>query len=205
MSNRTELLARLRVELGDTTSPNLWSDTLLDDLLIEAGAWYSRLWPRHATAYQDVAAGDRGFTIPEGALGVSGVECPPGLPLPQEASPVVGVPLHTGVRQTWSVWGGTLLLGRPAAGDEVGSSCLIMRVLLPWDRLDPVEPWNGPEDDERLLILWCAAQAYAWLEGQEGKRARNPQAGASSAHYTAQLEREIAARRRAATSRQLEQ
>ena len=42
MSNRTELLARLRVELGDNTSPNLWSDTLLDDLLIEAGAWYSR-------------------------------------------------------------------------------------------------------------------------------------------------------------------
>ena len=121
--------------------------------------------------------GDRGFTVPEGALGVSGVECPPGLPLPQEASPVVGVPLHTGVRQTWSVWGDTLLLGRPAAGDEVGSSCLIMRVLLPWDRLDPVEAWNGPEDDERLLILWCAAQAYAWLEGQEGKRARNPAGG----------------------------
>lgn len=204
MSNRTELRARLRLELGDTTSPNLWSDTFLDDLLVESGAWYSRLWPLHSTAYSDVATGDRAFSVPDGALGISGVECPPGLPLPQEASPVMGVPLHTGVRQTWSLWGDTLLLGRPASGDEVGSSHLILRVLLPWDRLDPEEPWNGPEDDERLLILWCAAQAYAWLEGQEGKRARNPAAGASSARYAEQLEREISARRRAATSRQLE-
>jgi hypothetical protein len=112
--------------------------------------------------------------------------------------------MQTGVRQTWSLWGDEILLGRPASGDEVGSSCLVIRHLLPWDRLDPVEVWNGPEGDERLLILWCAAQAYAWLEGQEGKRARNTVAGSSSARYNDQLEREISARRRAATSRQLE-
>ena len=95
MSNRTELRARLRLELGDTGSPSLWSDTFLDDLLVEAGAWYSRLWPRHATGYRDVASGERVFSVPDGALGISGVECPPGLPLPQEASPVIGA---TGAR-----------------------------------------------------------------------------------------------------------
>ena len=204
MSNRTELRARLRLELGDTGTTSLWSDTFLDDLLVEAGEWYSRLWPRHATGYRDVASGDRTFAVPDGALGISGVECPPGLALPQEASAVIGASLQTGVRQTWSLWGDEILLGRAASGDEVGSSSLVIRHLLPWDRLDPVEPWNGPEGDERLLILWSAAQAYAWLEGQEGKRARNPAAGASSTRYADQLEREISARRRAASSRQLE-
>jgi hypothetical protein len=158
----------------------------------------------HATGYRDVAAGDRTFSVPDGALGISGVECPPGLPLPQQASPVIGAPLQTGVRQTWSLWGDAILLGRPAAGDEVGSSQLVIRHLLPWDRLDPVEAWNGPASDERLLILWSAGQAYAWLEGQEGKPGRNPAAHAASARYAEQLEREIAARRRAATSRELE-
>ena len=204
MSNRTELRARLRQELGDTATLVVWSDTLLDSILVESGAWYSRLWPRHATAYRDVASGARTFSTPPGALGISGVECPPGVPLPQEASAPIGVPPPAGVRQTWSLWGDTVYLGRPAAGDEVGSSHLVMRVLLPWDRLDPVEPWNGPEEDERLLILWSAAQAYAWLEGQDAKRARNPAAGKSAQWYTTQLEREISARRRAATSRRLE-
>ena len=145
MSNRTELRARLRLELGDTGSPSLWSDTFLDDLLVEAGEWYSRLWPRHATGYRDVASGERIFAVPDGALGISGVECPPGLPLPQEASPVIGASLQTGVRQTWSLWGDEILLGRAASGDEVGSSSLVIRHLLPWDRLDPVEAWNGPK------------------------------------------------------------
>jgi hypothetical protein len=204
MSNRTELRTRLRHELGDTAAQVVWSDTLLDSTLIEAGAWYSRLWPRQATAYRDVAGGARTFSLPPGALGISGVECPPGNPLPQEASGPIGSPPPTGVRQTWSLWGDTLYLGRPASGHELGSSHLVLRLLLPWDRLDPVEPWNGPQEDERLLILWSAAQAYAWLEGQDAKRARNPAAAKSSAYYTAQLEREISARRRAATSRRLE-
>jgi hypothetical protein len=204
MSNRTELRTRLRTELGDTAPETVWSDTFLDNTLVEAGAWYSRLWPRQTTSYRDVASGARTFAAPAGALGLAGVECPPGNPLPEDPALPVGTPTPRGVRQTWTLWGSTIYLGRPAAGDEVGSSRLVLRVLLPWDRLDPVEPWNGPEEDERLLIMWSAAQAYAWLEGQDAKRSRNPSAGRSATYYTAQLEREIAARRRAATSRQLE-
>src|SRR4051812_31193044 len=141
MSNRTELRARLRLELGDAGAVTVWSDALLDSLLVESGDWYSRLWPRQAEAYRDVAGGQRVFAVPEGALGVVGVECPPGRELPQEASGTVGAPPATGIRQTWSVWSGNIRLGRPAAGDEVGATNLVMKVL-PWDRLDPDEPWN---------------------------------------------------------------
>ena len=98
MSNRTELRARVRQELGDTAAPYLWSDTLLDSLLVEAGVWYSRLWPMQALAYRDVAEGQRAFPLPEGALDVVAIECPPGVALAHEApgpvglSPAAGLP-----------------------------------------------------------------------------------------------------------------
>jgi hypothetical protein len=69
MSNRTQLKARLKQELGDTGTQKVWSDTLLDDLLVESVGWYSRLWPLQATAYRDVVAGQRTFEVPPGALG----------------------------------------------------------------------------------------------------------------------------------------
>src|SRR5438477_13218265 len=148
MSNRTQLREALRVELGDTGSNQVWSDALLDDLLIQSVTWYSRLWPMQGAAFRDVAADQRTFSVPAGAFSVAQVECPPGTVLPQEASGATGSTGSTGRRQSWSEWGGTIYLGNPANGDEVGASHLIMRVLLPWDRLDPNDDWNGPEDDE---------------------------------------------------------
>jgi hypothetical protein len=204
MSNRTELRARLRQELGDTGSLTVWNDTLLDSLLVEAGDWYSRLWPRQSEAYSDVASGQRMFDVPSGALGIVGVECPPGKELPQEASGTIGAPQAHWVGQTWSLWGGVLRLGRAASGAEIGTATLVMKVLLPWNRLDPTEPWNGPEDDERMLVLWAATEAWAWLDGEDRKRGRPGRSGQMTARYANELEQEIAARRRAATSRRLE-
>lgn len=205
MSNRTELRERLRLELGDTGPVRTWGDDLLDALLIEAVGWYSRLWRRQVVAYRDVAAGLRAFEVPPGALGVSGVECLPGRVLPQEAGGAVGAAQAGGVRQSWSVWGSTLYLGRPAAGEEVGATRLVMRVLFPWPRLDPAEPWAGPAGDERLLVLWSAVEAWLWLDGQDQKRGRhNAASNSATARYAEELEREIAARKRAATSRMLD-
>ena len=204
MSNRTQMRARLREELGDTGTVKVWSDSLLDDLLIEAAGWYSKLWPMQATAYRDVANGQRSFDVPPGALGVASVECPPGKALPQEVGGTTGSLGRTGLRQSWSLWAGTLFLGNPASGEEVGTSKLVMRVLLPWDRPDPVEDWNGPEDDERLLILWAATEAWGWLDGQDQKLGRMSKAGSQAARYAVELEREVTARRRAASSRRLE-
>ncbi len=203
MSNRTDLRARLRQELGDTGAVQVWSDTLLDNLLIESVGWYSRLWPMQAEAYRDVAAGQRSFDAPPGALGVSSVECPPGRELPQ-AKGTTGTMGATGLRQSWSAWNATVYPSNPASGDEMGSLKLIMRVLLPWDRLDLVIEWNGPEDAERLLVLWAATEAWAWLDGQDQKRGRPARSGAMTTRYAQQLEREVEARRRAANSRTLE-
>jgi hypothetical protein len=204
MSNRTELRERLRVELGDTGTATVWSDELLDSLLDDSVTWYSRLWPMQGTAYRDVAAGQRTFAVPAGTFGVTQAECPPGMILPHEASGAVGSVGSTGRRQSWTLWGGTLYLGNPASGDEVGGSHMIMRVLLPWERLDPSEEWSGPEEDERLLVLWSATEAWAWLEGQDEKRGRPSSAGRMAARYAGQLEREVNARRRAAGSRRVE-
>lgn len=203
MSNRTQLRERLRLELGDTGSVQVWSDELLEELLVESVGWYSRLWPMQETLYRDVAAGQRTFTVASGTLGVTGVECPPGRVLSHEAAGTVGAPQSSGFKQSWSVWGDTLYLGRPAAGDEVGASRLVMWVLLPWPRLDPVEQWEGPLGDERLLVLWAVVEAWAWLDGQDQKRGRPARSGTMTARYTEELEREVAARRRAATSRVL--
>ena len=204
MSNRTQLRARLREELGDTGVVTVWSDTHLDELLVESVGWYSRLWPMQGTAYRDVEAGQRTFEAPPGTLGISQVECPPGNVLPQEAGWASGGVGSSGTRQSWSEWGGVVYLGNAARGDEIGTGRLIMRVLLPWDRLDPVESWNGPENDERLLVLWSATEAWAWLDGQDQKRGRPLRQGSQTVRYTEQLEREVGARRRAARSRTLE-
>jgi hypothetical protein len=204
MSNRTEMRDRLRRELGDTGTSTFWSDDLLDNLLVEAAGWYSRLWPVQANAYRNVAVGQRTFDMPPGALGVVSVECPPGKALPQEVGGTTGTLGSAVQRQSWSHWGGTLYLGNGASGPEVGASKLVMRVLLPWERPDPVEDWNGPEDDERLLVLWAATEAWAWLDGQDQKRGRPTKAGPMTKRYAEQLEREVAARRRAAGSRRLE-
>lgn len=203
MSNRTQLRQRLRQELGDTGTNVIWSDDLLDDLLVESVGWYSRLYPMQTSAYRDVAAGQRTFDVPPGGYGVVQVECPPGVVLPQETSGSTGPPRGHGVRQSWSVWGGTLYLNNPAQGEEVGTLRLAMRVLLPWNRLDPTEDWNGPEEDERLLVMWAATEAWAWLDGQDQKRGRPSKAGEMAARCAAQLEREVQARGRAARSRAL--
>jgi hypothetical protein len=207
MSNRSELRARVRQELGDASAPYLWSDTLLDSLLVEAGEWYSRLWPMQGVAYDDAANGQRVFALPEGATDVVAVECPPGVVLAHESPGPIGIsPASGGTRQSWGVWAGSLYLGRPASGAEVGTATLLVRFLGPWARLDPIEQWNGPYADERLLVLWAVAQAWAWLEAQEEKRGRPPRPAYASAtaRANAQLEVEIGARRRAAGSRRIE-
>jgi hypothetical protein len=203
MSNKTQLRARLREELGDTGTTTLWSDTLLDDLLDEAVGWYSRLWPLQTEGYRDVTAGQRTFDVPPGALGVVSVECPPGREFPQEASGTIGSAGTRGLRQSWSRWGDVIYFSNPASGSEVGTLKLVMQVLLPWDRLDPVEQWNGPEDAERLLVLWAATQAWVWLDGEDQKRGRPARSGAATRRYADESEREVEARRRAATSRML--
>lgn len=204
MSNKTELRARLRDELGDTGSTLTWSESLLNSLLDEAVQWYSRLFPMPATAFRDVAAGQQSFAVPPGAISVTQVECPPGTVLPREiGAPVAGTG-RAGLRQSWSLPGGEVRLGKPASGAEIGAVHLVMSLLIPWDRLDPSDPWNGPEDGERLLVIWAAAEAWAWLEGQDQKRGRPQRPESMSRRYAEQLEREVTARKRAATSRSLQ-
>ncbi len=201
MSNRTQLLARVRDELGDSGAVPIWTDVHLTNILIESVGWYSGQWPFHSTAYRDVVADQRVFDLPPGTMYVDSVELPGGTLLPQEAFSLTSKSPDTGYRQAWSVWGGSLYLRNPASGEEVGATRLAMKVALPWDRLDPVDAWNGPEDGERLLVIWTVWQAYEWLSGQDAIRGRATAAKDEAARYNGMLESEIAKRARRAGSR----
>jgi hypothetical protein len=97
-----------------------------------------------------------------------------------------------------------LWLRNGASGEEVGTQKLAMRVLLPWERLDPVIDWSGPEGDERLLVLWVLAEAWAWLDGQDQRLGRDLRSGTMTRRYGEELERELKARRRKVGSRTLD-
>jgi hypothetical protein len=202
------MVTRLRQELGDETSPYIWSDTYLTNLIIEANDWYSRLYPRKAVAHADVATGQRTFDVPEGAYAVVGVECPPGNALPEDSTAYTSDPTpFTGpLRQAYAIFGGTLYLRNSAAGKEVGASHLAMLVLQAWDRPDPVEPWNGPAADVRLLVLWAAREAWLWHDGQTQRLQRKVGAATQVLRFGSMLDEElrIRARRSAFTSRTME-
>ena len=206
MSNRTEMLARLRQELGDEGAVKTWSDAYLDNLLIEANDWYSRQFPRKTTAFRDVGEGDRTFDVAN-IYGIVSVECPAGKPIPEDPTAITSDPTPYSAqryRQAYSVFGDVLYLRNPAAGQEVGPSNLAMLVLMPWDRPDPVEQWNGPEDDEKLLILWAAREAWLWHDGQGQRLNRRVGPTSQASRFASELERELSSRRRRATSRVLE-
>jgi hypothetical protein len=198
--------ARLRQELGDEGAVKTWTDAYLDNLLIEANDWYSRQFPRKTTAYRDVLAGDRTFDVAS-AYGIVSVECPAGNPIPEDPTAITSDPTPYSAqryRQAYAVFGDVLYLRNPAGGQEVGTSNLAMLVLLPWDRPDPVEPWNGPEDDEKLLILWAAREAWLWHDGQGQRLNRRVGTVSQTTRFSEQLDRELADRKRRASSRILE-
>jgi hypothetical protein len=206
MTTRTEMVARVRQELGDTTAPYVWDDTYLHNLVIEANDWYSRQFPRRGVGYQDVVAGQRSWAISPAAYGVVSVECPPGKVLPQDPTPIVGDPTsHTiRYRQAWALFGSTLYLRNPASGDEIGSSKLVVLQLMGWDRPDPFEPWNGPEGDVKLLVLWAAREAWLWHDGQTQRLNRKVGVRSQAERFEAALQYELKLRRRKASSRVLE-
>lgn len=202
------MLARLRQELGDESSPNIWSDAYLTNLVIEANEWYSRLYPRKGVGYRDVAAGQRTFDVPTGVYAVVGVECPLGRALPEDSTAYVGDPSAFGgaLRQAYAIFGETLYLRNGAAGVEVGTATLAMLMLQAWDRPDPVEAWNGLEGDVRLLVLWGAREAWLWHDGQGQRLNRRVAVVSQAQRFGAMLEEELRlrARRSSFTSRTME-
>lgn len=214
MSNRTQLREQLRRQIGDTTAPYQWADALLDDFLVESVPWYSQQWPRETTAFRDVAQGQRKFDLPPNTYSVIQVECPKGVILPVEAYSTEAAPnpgyggdpgaIRGTLRQAWSVYGETLYLRNPASGPEVGASQLAMRITIPWDRLDPVEDWNGPDNDEMLLVAYAAVQAWLWLDGQDQRRGRSGRHGAQIKQANARLKDLLTTHRRTASSRTLD-
>jgi hypothetical protein len=73
-----------------------------------------------------------------------------------------------------------------------------------WDRPDPVEEWNGPEGDVKLLVLWAAREAWLWHDGQTQRLNRKVGVRSQAERFEAALQYELKLRRRRASSRVLE-
>lgn len=196
MTNRTDMVNRLRKELGDEGTAQTWSTSFLEQVTIEAAQWLSYRVPLPTTAVRDVTAGQRTFAMSVGWTEVFGVECPPGNPLPFDPDPHIGSPLATGraYSQAWSMWGATIYLRNPASGPEVGAGKFVIMAGLPYDRPDPVVAWNGAAVDERLLLLYGAVAAWVWLRGYHLKSNRLTALGDQIDHYKEQLASEVAVR-----------
>jgi hypothetical protein len=146
------------------------------------------------------------FSLPNGAYGVVSVECPKGKMLPQDPTPISSdpTPYTWRHRQAWAVFGDTLYLRNPASGNEVGGSNLAILCLQRWDRPDPIEEWNGPEDGVRLLVMWAAREAWLWHDGQGQRLSRRVATVSQADRFDQALQYELKLRRRRASSRMLE-
>lgn len=173
MSTRTQMVSRLRQELGDETSPYTWSDDYLNNLIVEAAEALGMEFPVRDVLRKDVASNQREFAITLGTR-VREAECPPGKLIPQDpiaasADPSAYEPRY---RQAWTQVDDVLYLRYKASGAEVGAQKLVLHVELPWDRPDPEMQWGGTAADELLLISHAAVQAWYFLEGKRNRLGR---------------------------------
>ena len=202
MTTKVTALARLRIELNDTGSTKTWTDTYLNDLLDEAVDWYSLQFPLKMIAYKNVVANQRTFAVPTAMTDVDNIELPPGRRIPYDPSTPSGNPVNEPLQaQTWKRYGSNIYIRNGATGDEIGTNYLQCEGHGTWDHLDPSEAWTGPDADVRLLILWCAWQAATQADLNNALQGRASVYGKAALNFKAQLETEVASRRRKLTSR----
>jgi hypothetical protein len=196
--------AALRAALRDETVPYTWPDSALHSCLWEATEAYAYAFPAQATLVYDLAAGQTGVALyaadgPDGPLGptpgpptpgagnadliaVQRVELPAGTPIPEDprqaADPADSSPGATS--QAWWARDGFLALRYPASGAEVGAGTLRVEVLQTYNRIDEAGlfPWNGPTNDQALILALARRTAYALLAEW---RARDPSLGPTPA------------------------
>jgi len=207
----SDFIARLRRELGATTADEIWSDAYLTDLINEGSRWFARMFPFELVTRLNVAADQRAFDLPFNTNNVRSVQLA-GHIIPKDDNvfpdPPGENPNPPGRVQAWNTWGTQLWLRWPARGTEVGTAKLVIIHSNFGEDLDtsaPTNEYKGPTDGIRLIVIFAAKEAWAWLDGQDVRRGRGPRLVSQTARYERQLDREVDSyrRKRSFTSRML--
>lgn len=170
----------VRAELGDSGTPPLWSDALLNAWLAEAIGDFARQFPREETIALTGVAGQAAYDLPLGLVEVVRVEQPAeqfrlfaprgsgdAARLLADTAAAVGT-VSAAEAASYDVWRGQLvLLPAPAATGEPIVVRYTTRRAVPAADTDPLPVEVG---DTELLTLYVCARALAWVAAQEGKR-----------------------------------
>lgn len=152
MSNLSELIARLRDELGDADETT-WTDDELTQHLRRALEWFNRVLPRRLVEVVETIAGQREYDISElGALDIVDVWHPYDADAP-------AYPLS---RPRWSrPYDGTLLIedGPEPSGAEDEALCIVYTAAHTIEGLDEAAETTLSAHQENILLSFAASFA----------------------------------------------
>ena len=200
MTTRAQLRTTIRERLEDTTATPLWSDAALNEYLAAAVQAYGVRFPSRATAATDpIANGATSVALPATVVetAIVAVRDALGRDVPQASARSGPAPADaSGLIQAWSVWGGTLRLQSPAAGDEIGAwaiDYLAGRALVAND----LTPQPIVAGDEPIMVALAASQALERRLVEDAKRGVAIAGAADAASlFLTEAHRLIAARQR---------
>lgn len=189
--------ARLRIALGDGTSPYLWDDDTLDQCTLTAITDHALLLPHLVRRAYSVVLGAQEFaltvTTAGDLLGVVGVELA-GVPLPlrdlQSTGPARSAASRAvradGLPQGYSVRDVTLRLRQPASAAETGTNVLVVWQVETYALPDSGTVWTGPVSDVPLVLLLARRAAYQilaeWQARTQGLTTPTIASGSTNVH-----------------------
>lgn len=187
MTTRLDFMNRIRNELGDTNTPPLWSDSLLQAYLGEALQEWSAIRPVRRQVTLTGTAGQRDFNLGVSVVpnGVISVEWPAGVLVPagatQAQSPRSVWDISAAFSTIWfydqsyelienGTTGPTLRLRYPLTPENASQPLVVTylgyyaAVQQDSDALEIVA------EDETALLWFVCGRAFRWLDEQRAKR-----------------------------------
>ena len=199
MTTRAELRQRVREELNDAASVQLWSDALLDRYMAEGLRELGRRLGLEKTTSLTSVAGQAAYGLPADTIAPIRVEHPssvmrvPGGPRSGDGVPTDGRVAWGGggtALPGYEVFGGQLVLtpAPAASGEEI-------RVRYRGAYAEPATDasvLDVPQRDEALVVLYACGRALRWIGTDEAKRQHfERRRGAAPGELRREYEREL--------------
>ena len=218
MTTRSELRQKVRTELNDSGGSQLWTDALLNELIVQAIRTYGRELPREARTTITIVAGTDAYNLPgdfDRALRVAQPDDSIRVydPLERGAGDELGSSQRSGATShgSWGyrIWAGQIIL-KPAPTAAGSDQNITLEYLARYaEPSADGDTLATPAYDDDLLIALACADAMRWIGSDEAKRARferqrgaSPQGAAET--YERRAQTAIASRKRRMHTRAME-
>jgi hypothetical protein len=181
VTTRAALRTLIRQELNDAGGTQLWTDSLINEWIVEAIRLYGRSLPKETSTTVTTMASQASYALPAETDRVLRVECPQGVPW----SPELG---SRGACGSYRVFAGSLLLDpAPSTSGETISVAYLARYAEPAADGDTLAT---PAADDDILLRLVVGRALRWITLDEAKRQRfERQRGASASEAAGLYER----------------